>query len=273
MITCGSLFSGIGGIDLGLQWAGFEIKWQVEIDPFCRKVLQKHWPDVPRFENVRDCGKHNLEPVDLIAGGFPCQPHSLVGKRKASDDERDLWPEFYRIICELKPKWVLAENVPGILSSESGRFFGGILRDLATGGYDVEWQSIPAAAFGAPHIRERVYFVAHRESERIGRLPVSARGSLEEGNDIDRIYKNVSNPDCQGLEVGETQSKSSFQTTKRTSLVDRGKTNQWSIESDVGRVANGVPGRVDRLKSLGNAVVPQVAEYIGKCIIEAETHS
>jgi DNA (cytosine-5)-methyltransferase 1 len=159
--TCGSLFSGIGGLDLGFERAGFEVKWQVENNEFCQKVLAKHWPDVTRHGDVRHVGKHNLEPVDCIIGGFPCQPHSQAGERKASKDERDLWPEFYRIICELKPFWVVAENVLGLLSSENGAFFGGILRDLAQARYDAEWRVLSAAQFGASHLRERIIVVAH----------------------------------------------------------------------------------------------------------------
>ena len=160
-LTVGSLFSGIGGIDLGLERAGFEIAWQVEIDEYASKVLAKHWPDVTRYGDIRECGKHNLTPVDLICGGFPCQPHSLAGRRRASGDERDLWSEFYRVICELRPAWVLAENVPGLLSSENGRFFGRVLRDLARCGYDAEWQVLSAEAVGAPHLRERVFIVGY----------------------------------------------------------------------------------------------------------------
>ena len=116
MPTFGSLFAGIGGIDLGLERASWECRWQVEIDPFCQKVLAKHWPDVRRYGDVRDCGKHNLETVDLIAGGFPCQPYSLAGKRGGESDDRNLWPEYRRIVAELRPAWVLAENVPGIIN-------------------------------------------------------------------------------------------------------------------------------------------------------------
>lgn len=159
--TFGSLFSGIGGIDLGLERAGMQCAWQVEINDYAQKVLAKHWPHVTRFRDVRECDKHNLTPVDLIAGGFPCQPHSLAGERKASQDERNLWPDFYRIICDLRPRWVLAENVPGLLSSEDGWFFGGILRDLAAARYDAEWGVLSAAQFGAPHLRERVFIVAY----------------------------------------------------------------------------------------------------------------
>lgn len=179
--TFGSLFSGIGGIDLGLERAGMQCTWQVEIKDYATKVLEKHWPDVTRFRDVRECNRHNLAPVDIIAGGFPCQPHSVAGERNASKDERDLWPEFYRIICDLRPRWVLAENVPGLLSSENGRFFGGILRDLAQARYDVEWGVLSAAQFGAPHLRERVFIVAHtidtrqQDTRHIGSSQVSRR--------------------------------------------------------------------------------------------------
>src|SRR5215831_9561802 len=157
MLTVGSLFDGIGGFDLGFQRAGFDIRWQVEIDPFCRRVLAKHWPDVQRFEDVRTAGAHNLSVVDVLCGGFPCQPHSLAGRRGGSQDERDLWPEFARLIRELRPRWVVAENVPGLLSSDAGRFFGNILRDLAESGYDAEWDCLPASVFGAPHRRDRIW--------------------------------------------------------------------------------------------------------------------
>ena len=153
-LTFGSLFSGIGGLDLGLEGAGMRCAWQVEIDDYATKVLARHWPDVPRYRDVRECGAHNLTPVDLICGGFPCQPHSLAGKRQASADDRDLWGEFARIIRELEPRWVLAENVPGLRSSEAGRFFGRVLRDLAEMGYTVGWGSWEAADAGAPHHRE-----------------------------------------------------------------------------------------------------------------------
>lgn len=275
-ITFGSLFTGIGGIDLGLERAGMICKWQVEIDPYCQKVLQKHWPDVKRYADVREVGKQNLEPVDLIAGGFPCQPHSLAGKRKASADERDLWPQFYRIIRDLRPEWVLAENVPGLRSSEHGRFFGRVLRDLAASGYCVEWQSIPAAAFGAPHIRERIIIVAHNPSFGKRRLPVPARGSLEKSNDADRVCENVSDTNLARLQKPAQKQFREIQIKDAAiercvfsrAITEGERGNWWSVEPNVGRVANGVPARVDRLRSLGNAVVPQVAEFVGKRIME-----
>ncbi len=166
--TFGSLFSGIGGIDLGLERAGMSCSWQVEIDEYAQKVLAKHWPNVARYGDVYTVGKDTLAGVDLIAGGFPCQPHSLAGGRQASEDERDLWPEFYRIIRELKPRFVLGENVLGLLSSEGGTFFGTILRQLAEAGYDVEWGVLRASDVGAPHQRERPLRRRHGTNE--GRL-------------------------------------------------------------------------------------------------------
>ena len=195
MLTFGSLFTGIGGIDLGLERAVMVCKWQVEIDPFATKVLEKHWPDVARFRDVRECHgagfcdvadaesageaatqqsgqlrgveqscTHCLSPVDLICGGFPCQDVSLAGKRAGLQGKRStLWSEFARLIRELRPRWVLAENVPGLYSASDGRFFGRVLRDLAESGYSAEWDSLPAAAFGAPHRRYRVFIVAHAQ--------------------------------------------------------------------------------------------------------------
>jgi len=162
MITFGSLFSGIGGIDLGLERSGMVCKWQVEKDEFCRKVLQKHWPEVRRYEDVREVGKHNLEPVDLICGGFPCQPFSVAGKRKGTEDDRHLWPEYLRIIREVRPRWVLGENVPGIINI----FLDQALSDLEGEGYTAEAIVLPACAFDAPHIRQRVFIVAHTASDR-----------------------------------------------------------------------------------------------------------
>ena len=157
-LTFGSLFAGIGGFDLGLERAGMECRWQVEIDDYCQRVLAKHWPDVKRYGDVRNVGKHNLEPVDLICGGFPCQDISELGKRAGIQGRRSrLWAEFYRIICELRPRFVLVENVSDLLV----RGMGAVLGDLARCGYDATWQLLPASAFGLPHLRERAFIVAY----------------------------------------------------------------------------------------------------------------
>lgn len=139
MITVGSLFSGIGGFELGLQMAGgFDIRWQVEIDAWCRRVLAKHWPNVRRYSDIRSLPLSEMERVDLICGGFPCQPASCAGKQKGVEDERWLWDDMCRVCEHFRPEWFLAENVPGLLSNDSGRLFGGVVRDLASLGYGVE---------------------------------------------------------------------------------------------------------------------------------------
>lgn len=250
-LTFGSLFAGIGGFDLGFERAGMICKWQVEIDLFCQKVLAKHWPDVKRFEDVRRCGKHNLETVDVICGGFPCQPHSKAGKRKASKDERDMWPEFARIIGEIRPRWVVAENVPGILSSENGRYFGSVLRDLAEMGYDAEWYCISASAIGAPHRRERVFTVAHTSGHGLFSIREQDIGTEKDGKNKTKWSKN----------------RTIFKVGYESKTICSG---QWKIRPKAERMVDGIPNQLDRLKSLGNAVVPQVAELIASYIVEIE---
>jgi DNA (cytosine-5)-methyltransferase 1 len=229
----GSLFSGIGGFDLGLERAGHEIVWQVENDPYCRKVLAKHWPNVPCYEDVHDVGAHNLEEVDVCMGGFPCQPVSQAGKRLVQEDERWLWPQFARILGELRCRYAVLENVPGLLM---GGGMGDVLGDLAVLGYDAEWGIVSAASVGAPHLRKRIFIVAHAEV------------MLCDGSDLH------SRSDRNGAPVVQLGDGSSTEAPR----------SWWSVEPDVGRVAHGVPARVDRLRGLGNAIVPQVAELIGR---------
>jgi DNA (cytosine-5)-methyltransferase 1 len=286
-MTFGSLFSGVGGIDLGLERAGMTCKWQVEIDPFCRKVLAKHWPDVRRYEDVRTVGADNLEPVDVIAGGFPCQDVSEAGNRAGIKEgtRSGLWFEYHRIICELRPRYVLVENVTGLLSNGMDRVLG----ELAESGYDAEWQVLSAADMGAPHQRKRVFIIATmadskqsrfledetgtdaRRMEDTGRKMHSKRGP--QAVPPNSSCANVAHPtgqQCNGSDDhGEGRSRSLPEPgdgVKET----RSYRDWWTTEPNVGRVANGVPDTVDRLKSLGNAVVPQCAEYIGRMIMGKE---
>ena len=242
-----SLFSGIGGLDLAAEWAGFRTVGQCEFADYPTKVLEKHWPDVPRWKDVRELTAESiwertgLAEITCISGGFPCQPHSLAGKRKASADERDLWPEYRRIISEVRPKWVVAENVPGLLSSEDGRFFRGILRDFAEMGFDVGWCTYPAAWVGAVHRRERVFTVAYNRSQR-GKKRIKEKVCRE--------------PILQGLKDG-------------------GGIEDWvrrcnMFEPKLCRTGDGATDRVDRLKCLGNAVMPQQAYPIFRAIAEME---
>ena len=247
----GSLFAGIGGFDLGLERAGMECVWQVEIDDYCNKVLAKHWPEVKRYRDVREVGKENLEPVELICGGFPCQDVSLAGKRKGLKGKRStLWSEFYRVVCEIRPRWIAIENVPGLYSSDDGRFFTKILRELAEGGYDAEWTMLPAAAFGALHIRQRVLIVAYPKG----------------------VYGDVI-PSSFCPKIPHTQL---WGKQPRGSLDDFSLSGEpeprWTVyESGMGGVDSRIPNRVDRLRALGNAVVPQVAEWIGRQIVAVES--
>jgi DNA (cytosine-5)-methyltransferase 1 len=314
-MTVGSLFAGIGGFDLGFERAGYEIKWQVEIDDYCQRVLAKHWPHVRRYGDIRAIDWSTVEPVDVLCGGFPCQPHSLAGARRASSDDRDLWGEFARAIRGVRPRWVVAENVPGLLSSESGRFFGRVLGDLAASGYDAEWDCIPAVAVGAPHRRDRVWIVAHavraggREDTGGAHANESAyawRSSQDDHqppgdgeSDRSRIVADDSQHRRRSRRSRRSDSGSEGQSKQTLSNManaqsecgwpglrgvrsdqwdaescndrrGRGGSDWWAVEPNVGRVAHGVPARVDRLRGLGNAIVPQIAEWIAHRITEAE---
>jgi DNA (cytosine-5)-methyltransferase 1 len=280
-LTFGSLFAGIGGIDLGLERAGMRCSWQVEIDDYATRVLTKHWPDVPKYRDVRGVGAHNLAPVDVLAGGFPCQDISNAGKRAGITGERSgLWSEFARLIRELRPRYVLVENVTALLV----RGMGTVLGDLAAIGYDAEWQCLPAAAVGAPHRRDRVWIVAYAsstgtglEAYRSGRQGRQPADALESAllRQKDRAYCSegyyTNSTDVADATSERLAQRQSIYRNTRKQLAAferncRTGAGIWSTEPDVGRVAHGVSHRMDRLRGLGNAVVPQVAEFVGLCI-------
>jgi DNA (cytosine-5)-methyltransferase 1 len=283
--TVGSLCTGIGGIDLGLERAGFEIRWQCEIDPYCRKVLARHWPGVPCHPDVEDL-PCDLGPVDLVAAGYPCQPFSLAGTRAGDGHEHYLWPAIVGALRMVRPGHVLLENVPGHLSLGWDRVLG----DLAALGYDVEWTCIPAAAVGAPHLRWRLFAIAHANGDSESSVPVNAfsgRGVVVSDTDRDGVREQpVTELGCSGATVfadnGEEWALADAvgaglaimrreprndgeecPTTKR----DGDGRRHWESEPAVGRVANGVPNRLDRMRTLGNAVVPQVAELVGRHLL------
>jgi site-specific DNA-cytosine methylase len=448
-MNVGSLFAGIGGFDLGFERAGMHTAWQVELDPYCRAVLAKHFPDAERFEDVREVGAHNLAPVDLICGGFPCQDLSVAGKGAGIDGERSgLWAEFARIIRELEPRYVVIENVPALLSppfgpprgcvcggADRGRGFandheeqqgillgsdrgrddearppdpsldgetlwrqgleiakgygemgrgmalathrqgggsvrgsdppaalrqgrsggladgtresasavsggrrpegenprtqqegsrcracGGavghppgkppagvsrVLGDLAALGYDAEWDCLSAAAFGAPHRRDRIWIVAYPSGnqlrEQSGRRggkgrpdPPIARIDGPQGTlaDADSQAGNSARATGEALprpEALERSRRCGRREPQGTGVVPDADGEQhqgaphalgqssgeelwhhWATEPDVDRVADGVPSRMDRLSALGNALVPQIAEWIGHRILDFE---
>ena len=233
----GSLFSGIGGFDLAAEWMGWENVFQVELDKYLQKLLCKNFPLTDKYENIKEFdGTKYKGTIDIISGGFPCQPFSHAGKRKGSKDDRYLWPEMLRVIEEVKPSVVVGENVVGLKSMDNGGTLDQILIDLENQGYQVESFIIPACSVGAWHRRERIWIVAHSNSE----------GSQ-------RRERN-------GMEFKEQQ------TTFRKRNTSYRRDRQWEFEPSVGRVVNGISNRVDRIKGLGNAIVPQVAHEIFKVI-------
>jgi len=180
-MTHGQLFAGIGGFGLAAQWAGIENVWANENDSFCCKVLRKNFPNLEVHEkDIREIGKHNLKSVDIISGGFPCQPFSQAGKRKGKEDNRYLWDEMLRVISEIKPSWVIGENVAGILSMDNGKTFDGICTSLEDEGYSLECYNIPACGIGAWHKRERIWIIAHSDSIRKPTRRGKVQGTNEE---------------------------------------------------------------------------------------------
>lgn len=260
MMTVGSLFAGIGGFDLGFERAGFEIKWQIEIDEHAVRILQKHWPNVTRYADITKLYWGNVELVDVMCGGFPCQPVSQAGLGRAQDDERWLWPSFYQGIRILRPRYVVVENVPGLLRNG----IGDVLGDLAAIGYDAEWDSLPAAAFGAPHIRDRVWILAYPSRQ--------FRNALQDGCQPEQGQRPYVLPQRDWAASAE---RSEYR--ELVSLVPGVHSgvaaDWWRSQSGMARSVNGLPGQMDRVHGLGNAIVPQIAEWIAHRIKEAEAMS
>ena len=374
MLKVTSLFSGIGGIDLGLEATGyFKTTLFSEIDPFCQKILKKHWPNVPIIPNVKDINGKEIE-TDVLVGGFPCQPFSVAGKRKGKEDERHLWPEMFRIIKEARPSIVIGENVPGIINTQMA--LGQCVSDLESEGYKVQPVVLPACSVNAPHRRYRVFIIAmvdtdnlrleqYNETQKEEQIRWAETPSLSRSENVanpnsssftswesrgadrevssesERLRggesqretrkefgsgsENVANPNSFGhrgwnsqgcssggetrILPGEQEGRETWSKTERCSesyrnyvanstasrpqtspeecfeqkgteeadaiapysgtIGDFNPRDNWSVEPNVGRVAHGISDRVDRIKSLGNAVVPQLTYIIGMSIIRA----
>lgn len=276
MLTHLSLFSGIGGLDLAAEWAGFTTVGQCEFADYQTKVLEKHWPDVQRWRDIRTLTKESfyertgLRAVDVISGGFPCQPFSVAGKQKGKGDDRYLWPEMLRVIRELRPRCVVGENVPGILRIAAGQ----VVKDLERAGYLVVVFNFEAAAVGAWHRRSRVFFtgladVADAARERVqGRVAICASES-EKGSGQMQFDAGGSNGSdaCNTVRSG-LPDRAAETLRKQGPREQPQRSDWWAVEPDVGRVAHGIPARVDRLKCLGNAVVPQQAYPIFRALRE-----
>jgi DNA (cytosine-5)-methyltransferase 1 len=249
-LTFGSLFAGIGGIDLGLEWAGMRCRWQVEIDPYCRAVLQKHWPNIIKWEDIRtfppQCGNDELDSwwrVDVLAGGFPCQDISEANAHgEGLDGERSaLWFEFARIVGVLRPRYVLVENVAALAYRGLGR----VLVCLSEIGFDAEWSVVSACSMGAPHTRERLFIVAYPSAAE--RRPIFTQGRDLAGGQL--------------LHGGRKEA-ASWRGIPHA-ICDR----PWTARPELYGVAHGVPHRVDRINGAGNAVIPDIAELIGRRIV------
>jgi DNA (cytosine-5)-methyltransferase 1 len=263
------LFSGIGGFALGLEAAGFETAAFCEIDPYAQKVLKKNWPGVPIYDDVRRITADRLVSdgvgVDVITGGFPCQDISVAGNQKGIDAERSgLWSECSRLLGDIRPRYAIFENVTNLLSGDGGDWFKRVLWDISSVGYDAEWHCIPASAIGAYHHRDRVWIVAYPNSNSQSGVALDA-GEIQAPSLL--AYANSErgcSRDSKRQDAGDA-GKSPILTRD-----DIRRVGPWDAEPNVGRVANGVPARSHRLRCLGNAVVPQIPELIGRQIMEVE---
>jgi DNA (cytosine-5)-methyltransferase 1 len=250
-LTMGGLFSGMGGFELAATRLGIDVKWMCEIDPFCRRVLAKHWPNVPVHPDVRELTGDDVEPVDILTGGFPCQDVSCAGQRRGIEGARSgLWSQFHRLIRTLRPRFAVVENVPGLLDGGIGRVLG----DLAEIGFDAEWECISAASLGAPQLRDRVWLVAY---------PAGIERSV--------LREVDGKPDGSTPEVGGWVKAERCEDRRLFAMAPRHcLARMWTPQSGVQRVLDGVPNRMERLTAIGNAVTPQNAEFILRQVLAVE---
>lgn len=270
-IRLGSAFSGIGGFELGLHWAipNLETVWQVEQNPFCRRVLAKHWPNAQRFDDIKTISSPDLETIDILAAGFPCQNLSIAGKRGGIHAEKSgLFWELWRLLREFRDDGravpiVLLENVSAITFSGIGHVLGA----LSEIGYNVEWFDLRASDFGAPHRRERIFFVCYRADP-------NRQGQPDRAEHAETLERASTNPDS-GREsrfAHKTQ-PAQWKTYKMFGRDDciESPSYDWKkipFESLLCPVVDGIPYRVAKLKALGNAIVPQCTEWIGQRLID-----
>ena len=291
-LTLGSCFSGIGGLELGLEAAlGCQTIWQIELEEYPRQVLAKHWPQADRsVTDIRKAGAHNLKPVTILVGGFPCTGISTAGRKKGLKDERSgLWFEMVRCIGELRPRYLVLENSSTITAIQHGAVMSTVLSGLARLGYDGEWHRVGAADCGADHRRWRWFFIGHlSNTHRQNLRQQQGRGQRQGGQSSPLITdhgkkKPLANPK-RGRQKGPgapwQRLYSKTDQEGETDVTVNGRfVNFWSAEPRMGRVVDGFSSRVhrhqhkERLKALGNAVVPQVAYVVGlrlKEIIEGQ---
>ena len=277
------LFSGLGGFSLGLEaTGGFETVAFCDIEKFSRKVLKKHWPNVKQYKDIKELTyeqikEDTLAPIDIVTGGYPCQPFSIAGSQRGEKDKRHLWPDMFRIVKECKPTWVIGENVSGHIKLGLDT----VLQDLESEGYSVRAFSISASSIGANHQRERVWIIAHSnlentrqhgrriestwDTESLGSRTSEETEWSSDSNKINgssegaSLMGESSDTNSQGLQGRRSEQQLRKDETERPTSWD----SWWGVEPDVGRVANGIPHRVDRLKGLGNSLVPYCVRYSG----------
>jgi DNA (cytosine-5)-methyltransferase 1 len=314
------LFSGIGGFSLGLEEAGLvETIAFCDYEPYCQKILKKHWPKVPIYNNIKELNYETLKQdgikdIDIITGGYPCQPFSVAGKQRAEKDPRHLWPEMFRLIKECRPTWVIGENVSGHIKLGLDT----VISDLESEGYSTRTFNIPASGVGALHQRQRIWIISHTNEHGSHQ---EKRNETEQSSDWEKDRVSIRNgsstitdPNCKDVhqqqgnirsssnkfikedfggvrkilssteDVAHTNSEGTQKLGQHNEMGSRvfenssksytssnkiGKENWWGFEPRVGRVVDGVPNRVDRIKCLGNSVVPQIPYLIGLSILQA----
>lgn len=287
------LFSGIGGFALASNQAGFKTVGFCEIDPYCQAVLKKHWPGTPIHGDIRGIEGNDYRGISLLTGGFPCQPFSVAGRKRGKEDDRYLWPEMLRVIREARPRWIVGENVANIVNLALDQ----VHIDLESEGYEVESVIIPACAVDAPHRRDRVWILAHSErggrwegglqgglskihlqrSDKWGSIAESSENVADSGRPGQGGHQRIGATGTEGLPSGHPPERGSYcggsdvahaSTIHAQGLQERqgerklGGGCRWLAEPGLGRVADGVSNRAHRLKGLGNAIVPQVAQEI-----------
>lgn len=283
----GSLFSGAGLGDLGWMMAGFDIRWQVEIDDYCQKILDLRFPDAKKYKDIKKFNGKEAEPVDIVAGGFPCQPFSVAGKQRGDQDDRNLWPEMLRIIKEVRPTWVVGENVSGIIPL----YLDTVLNDLEAEGYATRTFVFPAHALGTSHRRERIWIVGYARCERQKEYEKQTAGVEQSGENMANTRQQHEPRDTKRMEADapersasdihiESGSKRQYLAHAKTVYAQRQHERSWEdqpwreswreAESRVCRVTDGCAKRVDRLKALGNGQVVACTAFIGQQIMEFE---
>lgn len=284
----GSLFSGIGGFDLAAEWMGWDNIFHCEINPFCQKVLKHHFPNAESLTDITktDFTKYN-GTIDIISGGFPCQPFSTAGKRKGEEDIRYLWPEMLRAIKEIQPTWVVAENVYGIINQGKGMVFQQVHLDLENEGYQVQPYILPACSVGAPHKRDRIWFIAYSDKNRTLVQGRNGNSNDKKWNSKTEVQereneqswieqpgtKDVTNTECFGQQrQGRPEGRLCKEAYGNGEASWTNPNDRWPTKPAIRRRDDGLSIKlaIQCLESYGNAIVPQVAYEIFKTIQQYE---